>query len=93
MEEGVDQPGEDEPGPQDQGNADDQAAEEGQGVQGSPHLIDMLPPARADLPAHDDGGGVADGEDGHGTEILMLPARARAARIWPSPSMWPMMTL
>lgn len=70
MEEGVDQPGEDEPGPQDQGNADDQAAEEGQGVQGGPHLVDVLPPACADLPAHDDGGGVADGEDGHGTEIL-----------------------
>ena len=42
----------------------DQPGKKGQGVQGEAHLIHRVPPPRADLPAHDDGGGVADGEDG-----------------------------
>ena len=70
MEEGIDQGGEEGVGKGDQQPADHQAAAHSQRVQGGSDLIDVLPPPGSDLPADDDGGGAAHGEDSHGIQIL-----------------------
>ena len=71
MEPGVDRPGQHPPGRPRQQQADDASGGQGQGIHDGPRLVDRLPsPARADLPAHDDGGGAADGEDDHGADVL-----------------------
>ena len=94
MEEGIDSPGEPGVGRDHQSRTDDTAAEEGEGVQGCGHFVDGGAPSGADLPAHDDGGGIGDGHDGHDTDILNIAEDGPGGQdLKVLPSMWPMMTL